>query len=125
MLFASERTHGRTDRQIFSPDSGISSHSFGRSYNQSDDVVSRRGRTWRIVHQCQNGRLNASDTRGTGSPTTAYSHPNRQLDRTCTSHQQNPTKGVKSHGHAIPLVTMPRHIGPVSILLEDGNAELS
>ncbi len=28
------------DRHIFTPDSGISSHSFGRSYNGSDSLVS-------------------------------------------------------------------------------------
>jgi hypothetical protein len=93
--------------------------------NKSSDVVGRRGRTRRIVHQRQNGRVHATYTRGIGTSTTTNSHPNRQLDRTRTTHQQDPSKGIKSHGHAIPLATMPRCAGPVSILLEARNTKLS
>ena len=42
--------NGRTDRHIFSPDSGISSHSFGRSYNQIRALILKLSSCMRCSH---------------------------------------------------------------------------
>ncbi len=47
--------------------------------NQSSDVIGHRGRTGRIVHQFQNGVINATDTWGNGTPTNSHIHSNWQL----------------------------------------------
>ncbi len=93
--------------------------------NQSNDVIGRGGRTQRAVHQRQNSGVHATDTQGIGTSATTNTHPNQQFDRTHTTHQQDPPQGAKGHGYAIPLVTLPRSTGPVLLLLEAGDTELS
>jgi hypothetical protein len=56
---------------------------------------------------------------------TTNSNPNQQFYRTRTTYQQNPPQGIESHGYAIQLAKVPRCTGPISILLETRDAELS
>jgi hypothetical protein len=93
--------------------------------NQSSDVIGRRGRLGRIVHQCQNSSLDATHTQGNGTSANSHPHPNRQFDCSRTTYQQNSAQGVEGHGHAIPLVALPQSAGPVSILLETWNTEFA
>ncbi len=49
MLFAGGRTHWRTHPHIFTPDSGISSHSFGRSYFMALTMIDPASSWFEIV----------------------------------------------------------------------------
>ena len=91
--------------------------------SKSSDVISRRGRIGRTVHQRQNGRVHATDTQGNGTSATTHSNPNQQFYRTHTTYQQNPPH-IESHGYAIQLAKVPRCTGPISILLETRDTEL-
>ncbi len=91
--------------------------------NQNSDVIARRGRTWRIVHQCQNSNLDMTHTQGDGTSANLHPHPNQQFSCTHTTHQKNSAQGIEGHEHAIPLVALLQSTGSVSILLETWNTE--
>ncbi len=92
--------------------------------DKSSDVISHRGQTQRIVHQCQNSSLNAKHSWGNGTSTNLHPHTNQQFNCPCTTHQQNYAQGFEGHGHAIPLVALPWSKGPVLFLLETWNPYL-
>ena len=93
--------------------------------NKSSDVIGCRGQIGRTVHQRQNSHVHATDTRRNGTSATTNSHSNQQFYRTCTTYQQNPPQGIESHGYVIQLAMVPRHTGPILILLETRNAKPS
>jgi hypothetical protein len=80
---------------------------------QSSDVIGRRGQTWCAVCQRQNGSVHTKDTQRNGTLTITHSHLNQQIDRTCTTHQQDPPQSTEGHGHAILMVTLSQRTGPV------------
>jgi hypothetical protein len=61
----------------------------------------------------ENGGFHTKDTRRNGTLTIMHSHPNQQLDRTRTNHQQDLPQSTEGHGHAIPLVILLQRTGPV------------
>jgi hypothetical protein len=63
--------------------------------DKGSDVISHRGQTGSIVHQHQNGGLNATYTQGNGTSANAHHHPNQQFDCPCTTHQNLP-KALKA-----------------------------
>ncbi len=89
--------------------------------NKSSDVIGCRSRTWRIIHQRQNGSLHAMHSQRNGTSTNLHPRTNQQLNCPCTTHQQNYAQGFEGHRHEIPLVALPQSTGPVSFLLETWN----
>jgi hypothetical protein len=73
----------------------------------------------------KNGSLDATNTRQTRPPPTAHPNANRQFNRERTTHEHDHAQGFEGHGHAIPLVALPQHPGPISILLETGHTKPS